>query len=92
MRRIVRVIVRRVHCRALGHKEESKKEYYEVYAQMIHEGLVWLGFTVLVLLMVVLLPVAALFTRALIPLTAAAITVLFVATCVSSRMRDWLYS
>ncbi len=61
-------------------------------AQMIHEGLVWLGFAVLVILMVALLPVAALLTRALIPLTAGTITVLFVATCFSSRMRDWLYS
>ena len=60
--------------------------------QMIQEGLVWLGFTILVLLAVVLLPAAALLTRALIPLTAATITVLFVATCFSSRMRNWLYS
>jgi len=61
-------------------------------AEMIHEGLVWLGFTVLVLLMVVLLPAAALLTRALIPVTAASILVLFVATCFSTRMRDWLYN
>jgi hypothetical protein len=32
-----------------------------------------------------------LLTRALIPVTAATITVLFVASCCSSRMRDWLY-
>jgi ABC-type methionine transport system permease subunit len=61
-------------------------------AQMIHEGFVWLGFTILVLLMVVLLPAAALLTRALIPLTAASIAVLFIASCFSSRMRNWLYS
>jgi ABC-type methionine transport system permease subunit len=42
-------------------------------------------------MMVILLPAAALLTRALIPVTAATITVLFVATCFSSRMRDWLY-
>jgi hypothetical protein len=59
---------------------------------MIHEGFTWLGFTILVLLMVVLLPAAAVLTRALIPLTAATITVLFVASCCSRRMRDWLYS
>jgi predicted RND superfamily exporter protein len=61
-------------------------------AQAIHEGFVWLGFAILVLLMVVLLPAAALLTRALIPLTAATIAVLFLATCCSSRMRNWLYS
>ncbi|MGO9115127.1 MAG: hypothetical protein ACLP9L_38435 [Thermoguttaceae bacterium] len=61
-------------------------------AQLIHEGFVWLGFAILVLLMVVLLPAAALLTRALIPLTAATITVLFVASCFSSRVRNWLYS
>jgi hypothetical protein len=59
---------------------------------MIHEGFVWLGFTILVLLMVFLLPAAALLTRALIPVTAASIAVLFVASCCSRRMRDWLYS
>jgi len=58
---------------------------------MIHDGFLWLGFTILVLLMVILLPAAALLTRALIPVTAAAITVLFVASCFSSRMRNWLY-
>ena len=61
-------------------------------AQAIHEGLTWLGFTILVLMMVVLLPAAALLTRALIPVTAATILVLFVASCFSRRMRDWLYS
>jgi len=60
-------------------------------AQMIHEGFTWLGFTILVLLMVLLLPAAALMTRALIPVTAATITVLFVASCFSHRLRDWLY-
>jgi hypothetical protein len=59
---------------------------------MIHEGFVWLGFTLLVLLMVLLLPAAALLTRALIPVTAGTIAILFVATCFSSRMRNWLYS
>ena len=62
------------------------------FAKMIHEGLIWLGFTILVVLMVALLPAAALLTRALIPVTAATITVLFVASCFSSRMRTWLYS
>ena len=61
-------------------------------AHMIHESFLWLGFTILVLLMVVLLPAAAILTRALIPVTAATILVLFVATCFSRRMRDWLYS
>ena len=60
--------------------------------QMIHEGFNYLGFTILVLLMVVLLPAAALLTRALIPATAASIAVLFVASCFSRRMRNWLYS
>jgi len=60
-------------------------------AQMIHEGCVWLAFAVLVLLMVILLPAAAILTRALIPLTAASIAILFVASCFSPRMRDWLY-
>jgi hypothetical protein len=31
-------------------------------------------------------------TRALIPVTAATIVILFVASCFSSRMRKWLYS
>ena len=61
-------------------------------AHIIHEGFLWLGFTILVLLMVVLLPAAAILTRALIPVTAATILVLFVATCFSRRMKDWLYS
>ena len=61
-------------------------------AHMIHEGFIWLGFTILVLLMVLLLPAAALLTRALIPVTAATIAVLFVASCFSRRMRNWLYS
>lgn len=61
-------------------------------AHIIHEGFLWLGFAILVLLMVLLLPAAAILTRALIPVTAAAIAVLFVATCVSRRMRNWLYS
>jgi hypothetical protein len=43
-------------------------------------------------MMVVLLPAAALMTRALIPFTALSLTVLFLATCFSRRMRDWLYS
>ena len=60
--------------------------------QMIHEGFNYLGFTILVLLIVVLLPAAALLTRALIPVTAASIAILFVASCFSRRMRDWLYS
>jgi len=63
-----------------------------VAAHMIHESFSYLGFTILVLLMVVLLPAAALLTRALIPVTAATIAVLFVATCFSRRMRNWLYS
>ena len=62
------------------------------FTQMIHEGFIWLGFTGLVLLMVVLLPAAALLTRALIPVTAASIAVLFIASCFSSRMRTWLYN
>lgn len=61
-------------------------------AHMIHESFLWLGFAILVLLMVVLLPAAALLTRALIPVTAVTIAVLFVASCVSPRMRAWLYS
>ena len=73
--------------------EGQKEGYYESRtAQMIHEGFNWVGFTVLVLMMVVLLPAAALLTRALIPFTAATITVLFIASCCSRRMRDWLYS
>ncbi len=60
--------------------------------QFIHEGFVYLGFTLLLLLLLVLLPAAALLTRALIPVTAATVAVLFVASCVSPRMRDWLYS
>jgi hypothetical protein len=62
------------------------------FTQMIHEGLLWLGFAILVLLMVILLPAAALLTRALIPVTAAGIAVLFIASCFSRRMRTWLYS
>jgi len=58
---------------------------------LMHEGFIWLGFTILVLLMVVLLPAAALLTRALIPVTAASIFVLFVASCFSTRVRAWLY-
>ncbi len=61
-------------------------------AHIIHEGFSYLGFTILVLLMVLLLPAAALLTRALIPVTAATIGVLFVASCFSPRMRTWLYS
>ncbi len=61
-------------------------------AHVIHEGIVYLGFTLLVLLMVLLLPAAALLTRALIPVTAVTIAVLFVASCFSRRMRNWLYS
>jgi len=71
---------------------EGEKQIMRGIVQMIHEGFVWLACTVLVLLMVVLLPAAALLTRALIPVTAATIVVLFVASCVSSRMRAWLYS
>lgn len=62
-----------------------------VVAQMFHESFSYLGFTFLVLLLVVLLPAAALLTRALIPVTAATIAVLFVASCFSRRMRNWLY-
>jgi len=62
-----------------------------VIAQMFHESFSYLGCTLLVLLMVVLLPAAALLTRALIPATAITIAVLFVASCFSRRMRDWLY-
>jgi hypothetical protein len=58
---------------------------------MMYEGLANLGTVLLVLLMVILLPVAALFTRALIPLTAITVAILFLATCVSPRMRNWLY-
>ena len=61
-------------------------------ALMFHEGMNWLVCTTLVLLMVVLLPAAALLTRALIPATAATIALLFVASCFSRRMRNWLYS
>ncbi len=61
-------------------------------AHIIHEGFVYLGFTLLVLLMVLLLPVAALLTRALIPVTAGTIATLFVASCFSNRVRNWLYS
>lgn len=59
---------------------------------MFHEGLTWLGCTILVLLMVILLPAAALLTRALIPVTAASIAILFVASCCSRRVRTWLYT
>jgi hypothetical protein len=60
--------------------------------QMIHEGVTWLGFSLLVVLMVLLLPAAAVFTRALIPITAVTVTALFIASCCSQRMRVWLYS
>jgi hypothetical protein len=58
---------------------------------MIHEGLIWLGFAVLVLLAVLALPAAAILTRALIPVTAATIAVLFIASCCSQRVQNWLY-
>ena len=70
----------------------EKKRNHESYCAHDPRGFVWLGFTILVLLMVVLLPAAALLTRALIPVTAASIVVLFVASCFSRRMRNWLYS
>jgi ABC-type methionine transport system permease subunit len=78
--------------RPVAAEKNSENRIMRAVVQMIHEGFVWLGFTILVLLMVVLLPAAALLTRALIPVTAATITVLFVASCFSSRMRNWLYS
>ena len=59
---------------------------------IVHEGFSYLGFTLLVLLMVVLLPVAAVLTRALIPITACTIAILFIGSCFSRRMRDWLYA
>ena len=61
-------------------------------AHLFHEGLVWLGCILAVLLMVVLFPVAALLTRALIPVTAATIAVLFLASCFSRRVQNWLYN
>jgi len=80
-------------CRApLAAEKNLEKNIMRAVAQMIHEGFSYLGFTILVLLMVVLLPAAALLTRALIPATAVTITLLFVASCFSHRMRDWLYS
>jgi hypothetical protein len=59
---------------------------------MIHEGFNYLVCTILVLLMVILLPVAAFLTRALIPVAAATIAGLFIASCCSRRVRNWLYS
>lgn len=60
--------------------------------QIIHEGFSYLAFTVVVLLFVTILPALAFMTRALIPVVAATIAILFVASCVSPRMRNWLYS
>ena len=59
--------------------------------KMIHDGLIDLGIVLLVLLAVVLLPLAAVLTRALIPATVAMLAVLFLASCFSHRMQDWLY-
>ena len=72
--------------------QNEEKNTMRAAAHLIHEGFSYLGFTILVLLMVLLLPAAALLTRALIPVTAATITVLFVASCCSRRVRNWLYS
>jgi hypothetical protein len=59
---------------------------------MIHDSLIDLGIVVLVLLAILVLPVAAVLTRALIPATVAVLAVLFVASCFSRRMQHWLYS
>ncbi len=58
---------------------------------MILDGLIDVGIIVLVLLAVVLLPIAAVLTRALIPATAVMLVVLFIASCFSRRMQQWLY-
>jgi hypothetical protein len=67
------------------------KETMKGIAKMIYEGLIELGIILLVLLAVVLLPLAAVVTRTLIPFTVAMMGVLFLATCFSRRMQNWLY-
>ena len=62
------------------------------FAEMIHEGLIDLGLALLVVLAIILLPIAAVMTRALIPATACLLVVLFVVSCFSRRMQQWLYS
>jgi hypothetical protein len=59
---------------------------------MIHDSLIDLGIVILVLLAIVLLPFAAVLTRALIPASVAVLALLFVASCFSRRMQHWLYS
>jgi hypothetical protein len=61
------------------------------FIKMINDGLIDLGIVLLVLLAVVLLPLAAVLTRALIPATVGMMLVLFLASCFSRRMQSWLY-
>lgn len=61
------------------------------FVEMIHEGLIDLGLALLVLLAIVVLPIAAVMTRLLIPATAVLLALLFVVSCFSRRMQQWLY-
>jgi hypothetical protein len=64
----------------------------KVIAHLLHDSFLWIAFGLLVLLAVLFLPAAAILTRALIPITAAAVAGLFIATCCSRRLRNWIYS
>ena len=77
---------------SLSRPWSERKDIMKGIARMLYEGLMYVGFALLMLVIVVLLPAAALLTRALIPAAAISMAVLFVASCFSRRMRDWLYS
>ncbi len=59
--------------------------------KMIYDGVIDLGLVILALLAIILLPVAAVLTRALIPAALGVLIILFVASCFSRRMQNWMY-
>jgi hypothetical protein len=59
--------------------------------KMIYDSVIDLGLVLLVLLAIVMLPIVAFLTRALIPVTFGALIVLFIVSCFSHRMQNWLY-
>jgi hypothetical protein len=59
--------------------------------KMFYEGVIDLGLVLLALMAIILLPVAAVLTRALIPTTLGVLIILFFVSCFSRRMQNWMY-